>query len=53
MTIQPLDEVPITPLIASLPKADLHLHQEEVARLERIVARSQRRPPHNWRESVR
>ena len=35
--IQPLDEVPINDLIASLPKADLHLHQEEVARLERIV----------------
>lgn len=53
MTIQPLDEVPVNSLIASLPKADLHLHQEEVARLERVVARRQGRPPHNWRESAR
>jgi adenosine deaminase len=53
MTIQPLDEVPVSSLIASLPKADLHLHQEEVARLERIVARRQGRSPHNWRESAR
>jgi adenosine deaminase len=53
MAIQPLDEVPVNSLIASLPKADLHLHQEEVARLERVVARRQGRPPHNWRESAR
>jgi hypothetical protein len=53
MTIQPLDEVPVNSLIASLPKADLHLHQEEVARLERVVARRQGRPRHNWRESAR
>ena len=52
MMIQPVDEVPINSLIASLPKADLHLHQEEVTRLERVVARCQGRPPHNWRESV-
>ena len=53
MTIQPLDEIPVSSLIASLPKADLHLHQEDVARLERVVARRQGRPPHDWRESAR
>jgi adenosine deaminase len=31
------------------PKADLHLHQEEVPRLERIVARRQGRQPYDWR----
>jgi adenosine deaminase len=53
MTIQPLEEAPINSLITALPKADLHLHQEEVARLERVVARRQGRSPHNWRESAR
>lgn len=53
MTIQPLDKVPVDSLITSLPKADLHLHQEEGPRLERIIARLQGRPPHNWRESAR
>lgn len=53
MAIQPLDKISINPLIASLPKADLHLHQEEVARLERVLARQQKRPPHNWRASAK
>ena len=53
MLLQPLDEVPINSTIASLPKADLHLHQEEVARLERVVARRQGRRPHDWQESAR
>jgi adenosine deaminase len=49
MSIQPLARVPISPAIASLPKADLHLHQEEVARLERVVARSRGRLPYDWK----
>ena len=53
MTIQPLCEIPIDSSIASLPKADLHRHQEEVARLERIVARRQGRRPYNWRQRAR
>jgi adenosine deaminase len=53
MTVQSLVEIPIDPLIASLPKADLHLHQEDLARFERIVARRQGRLSHNWRESAR
>ncbi|MEJ2750298.1 MAG: hypothetical protein P8183_20685, partial [Anaerolineae bacterium] len=51
--IQPLQDVRIDPLIAALPKADLHIHQEEVARLERIIVRRQHQTPHDWRESAR
>jgi hypothetical protein len=47
--IQPLAEIPIGPVIASLPKADLHVHQEEVARLDRVVARRRGRPAFDWR----
>lgn len=32
MPIDPLDDIPVDPAIAAMPKADLHLHQEEVAR---------------------
>lgn len=51
--IQPLAEIPTSPVIAPLPKADLHLHQEEVARLDRVVARRRGCPPYNWREWAR
>lgn len=53
MAIQPLGEISIEPLIASLPKADLHLHQEEQARLDCVVAQRQGRPAYNWRGWVR
>ena len=53
MTIEPLAEVPINPAIASLPKADLHLHQEEWARLDRVMARRQGRSPYDWRRRSR
>jgi hypothetical protein len=53
MPIQPLAEIPTSPVIASLPKADLHLHQEEVARLDRVVARRRGCLPYNWREWAR
>jgi adenosine deaminase len=49
MALQPLVEVPVSPWIASLPKADLHLHQEERARLDRVVAFRLGRPPYDWR----
>ena len=49
MHIQPLAAVPVSPWIASLPKADLHVHQEERARLDRVVARRLGRPPFDWR----
>jgi adenosine deaminase len=51
--VQPLDDVPIDPLIASLPKADLHRHQEEIARLDRVLARQRGHEPHDWRASAR
>ena len=53
MPHRPLADVPISPAIAALPKADLHIHQEEVARFERVVAQRLGRPPHDWRESAR
>jgi adenosine deaminase len=52
MPLHPLDDVTLTPELATLPKADLHLHQEELARLERVVARQQGRPLFDWRPSV-
>lgn len=52
MPLQPLANIPIHPRIASLPKVDLHLHQEERARLDRVVARQHGREPYNWRVSA-
>jgi adenosine deaminase len=48
MTIQPYAPISVDPIVAALPKADLHLHQEERARLERVVARQTGHAPHNW-----
>ena len=53
MPMRPLDDVPITPTLLALPKADLHIHQEELPRLERVVAGEQGRAPFDWRPSVR
>jgi hypothetical protein len=47
--IPPLASVPVDPAVAGLPKADLHLHQEAAARLERLAACRQRRPPYDRR----
>lgn len=47
--LDPLAEVPIDPAIAALPKADLHLHQEAKARLDRLVAGREGRPSYDWR----
>lgn len=51
--LDPLTDPPIPPWLAALPKADLHLHQEERPRLERIVARRAGRPAHDWRGTMR
>jgi hypothetical protein len=48
VAIQPFDETAISPLIAALPKADLHLHQEAPPRLQRIAARCQSELPYDW-----
>ena len=46
--LEPLIDVAASPVVAALPKADLHLHQEVFPRLERIVARQQGREPFAW-----
>lgn len=53
MRIEPLTHVPIDPVVASLPKAHLHLHQEAKPRLDRVAARRRGRPPHDWRSCAR
>ena len=47
--IEPLAEVEGGPLLAGLPKADLHVHQEAKARLDRVLARRQGHPSYDWR----
>jgi adenosine deaminase len=47
--IEPLAEIAVLPLVATLPKADLHLHAEADARLDRILAHRAGRPPFDWR----
>ena len=53
MTIGPLAHVPVDPSIAALPKADLHLHQEAMPRLERLAARRRGRSAYDWRAHAR
>jgi adenosine deaminase len=50
--IDPLGEVPISPEIAALPKADLHLHQEVFPRLDRVLAVRDGRSPFDWRDAA-
>lgn len=49
MAADPLARLDIGPDIATLPKADLHLHQETPARQERIAVRRAGRVPYDWR----
>ncbi len=51
--LEPLADVSVSPEVAAVPKADLHLHQEVFPRLERIVARRQGRGPYDWRAWAR
>ncbi|MGH2561301.1 MAG: hypothetical protein ACRDJH_19705 [Thermomicrobiales bacterium] len=46
--LTPLAEFPVDPVVAALPKADLHLHQEGKARVDRLVARRQGREAYDW-----
>ena len=48
----PLDPLPLEPALRALPKADLHLHAETYAWLDRLSARRAGRPPHTWRREV-
>jgi adenosine deaminase len=47
--VEPLAELSIPPLVAALPKADLHLHAEADARLDRVLAQRAGRRPYDWR----
>jgi adenosine deaminase len=51
--IDPLADIPIPPAVAALPKADLHVHQEEHPRLDRIFARREGRTPYDWAADMR
>src|SRR5438128_892480 len=51
--IEPLAQVQIDPLLAGLPKADLHVHQEAKARFERVVADRRGQPPYDRRDWAR
>ncbi|MAS35046.1 MAG: hypothetical protein CL610_13635 [Anaerolineaceae bacterium] len=48
----PLGTFPMPPELAALPKADIHVHAEWLARLDRALARRERRPGHDWRAWV-
>jgi adenosine deaminase len=51
-SLHPLSPIPLSPLLRSLPKAELHLHQEALPWLDRAVAAREGRPPHPWRREV-
>ena len=51
--LNPFGDLAVPPFVAALPKADLHLHQEAVPRLDAVLARRERRPPHDWRAAAR
>lgn len=48
-TVQPFADVPMDAAIAALPKADLHVHAETDARLDRVLARRSGNTPSDWR----
>lgn len=49
MVIHPLSDITIDPVLAALPKADLHIHQEGKARLDRAIAQRSGRAAYDWR----
>lgn len=51
--LDPLADIPLDPVVAALPKADLHLHQEWSPRLDRVLARREGRASYNWRSWAR
>ena len=52
MEMMLLNAFPVSPAIAALPKADLHVHAETDARLDRVLAQRDGRPPFAWRNWV-
>lgn len=53
MALDPLADIPIPAEIARLPKADIHIHAEWSARLDRVLAKRQGREPYDWRAWAR
>ncbi len=51
--LDPLAEIAADPVVASLPKADIHLHQEWSPRLDRVLSRRAGLPPYDWRRWAR
>jgi hypothetical protein len=45
----PLADIATSSRLAALPKADLHVHQEWFARLNRVLARREGRSSYDWR----
>jgi hypothetical protein len=50
--LDPFADLPTDPVVAALPKADLHVHAEASARMDRVLARREGRPAHNWRREA-
>src|SRR5689334_6088035 len=48
LPFDPLADIAIDPVVASLPKADIHLHQEWSPRLDRVLSRRAHRPSYDW-----
>lgn len=49
----PLAEITADPVITTLPKADIHLHQEWSPRLDRVLSRRVGQPPYDWQQWAR
>jgi adenosine deaminase len=47
--LAPLADLPIDPVVAALPKVDLHIHQEVLPWLDRVLARCEGRAAYDWR----
>ena len=51
--IAPLADIEISPAIAALPKADIHVHAESGARLEQVIAQRAGRRSTDWPAKAR
>lgn len=52
-SLDPLADAVIDPMVAKLPKADIHLHQEWSPRLNRVLSRCAGQPPYDWQRWAR
>ena len=53
VSLAPFGEVPIDPAVVALPKVDLHLHQEQLPRIDRVLAGREGRAAYDWRGGAR